>query len=941
MGGICDESNIDKNNSNKHNQNIFKIENGNENSIINPKYAFEFNSNDKLEIKQNFEINRLNEDNKTQVNKKEDNQKEDNKKEFNQSEHNKVNSDNDNKNINNNIESDNNSKEYIKKKESNNNKEGNDDKEEINSKKELNDNIGEENNKIKEYNEQIIDNSKVDKKDNENEIKKILDNKESSKNENIEKEKDNKTKTNIAFIKKENKILNNFIKNAFCTIMLNDKELGKGFFCLIPFPNKNNQSLVLIINCLLIKENINVQGNLLTIKLNENKGIYLLELDNNRKIYEDNDFNITFIEIKKAYKNIFAFVIDGDLDKDNSEDIYNQQNILLIDYSFKENKNIEYNFEYIYGLSHINKILSENENKYENGLIINSKNNKIIGIIKKKSSILLKKSLIKFYEKYKAVGGIIPNKENNIILKSNTILYNNYANSKINKLNNIFIRDYSPYIKSLLISFFYIEKLQIFFLNNNHFFILKNCEIANLINLYMNNYSEQNFQICDKVIYDLNKRINELNNNNNKSLNFEQLIDFILSKLHKELNNKQILRNEIQKDDEVDEIMAYNNTIKNFYEQNDSYIQNIFFGFKEIINTYNCCKIIKYNFELCKYITFNIDKIDDLQNLISDLESKYIPFHKYCSKCKKNSDILIQHKLITNRILVIIINNKNKIQMKFNTIIHTQKYEYKLLCCITESKDKTNFNIIFNSKNIWYAIKNNENYAKEVGNEIGLLIMFPCILFFEKGNKLNISNNKNLGISINSKIVMKNNSGIMTNNINDSNLIKVYNNNIIHNQHNLINIYKDINALPQKNSKNIIHHAHTSYKNPQYNFNNGENITTIAHNTVINNPYEKKIKISNINNNQMIKKNEININTKKDNNQIKNSQIKNDYLNEKNNILPDTKINNNKNDINLNSGNETNYNNIKNNKNMNNYNIELNNNMAINPVIKDSSLNNI
>ena len=144
--------------------------------------------------------------------------------------------------------------------------------------------------------------------------------------------------------------------------------------------------------------------------------------------------------------------------------------------------------------------------------------------------------------------------------------------------------------------------------------------------------------------------------------------------------------------------MAYNNTIKNFYEQNDSYIQNVFFGFKEIINTYNCCKKIKYNFELCKYITFNIDKIDDLQNLISDLESKYIPFHKYCSKCKKNSDILIQHKLITNRILVIIINNKNKIQMKFNTIIHTQKYEYKLLCCITESKDKTKFNIIFNSK---------------------------------------------------------------------------------------------------------------------------------------------------------------------------------------------------------------------------------------------------
>ena len=44
--------------------------------------------------------------------------------------------------------------------------------------------------------------------------------------------------------------------------MLNDKQLGNGLFCLIPFPNKNNQLLVLIINSLLIKENENIKGNL-------------------------------------------------------------------------------------------------------------------------------------------------------------------------------------------------------------------------------------------------------------------------------------------------------------------------------------------------------------------------------------------------------------------------------------------------------------------------------------------------------------------------------------------------------------------------------------------------------------------------------------------------------------------------------------------------------
>ena len=173
------------------------------------------------------------------------------------------------------------------------------------------------------------------------------------------------------------------MKSAFCKIMLNDNELGKGFFCLISFPNKDNQILILIINNILIKENINVKGNLLTIKLIEDKGTFLLQLDNNRKIYEDNYSNITIIEIKNIQKKIFAFQLDGDLTEDKSKDI---KNILLIDYLFKENTKIEYNFEYIYGLININKILSENENQYEEGLIINSLNNKIIGIIKKKSS---------------------------------------------------------------------------------------------------------------------------------------------------------------------------------------------------------------------------------------------------------------------------------------------------------------------------------------------------------------------------------------------------------------------------------------------------------------------------------------------------------------------------------------------------------------------------
>ena len=85
------------------------------------------------------------------------------------------------------------------------------------------------------------------------------------------------------------------MQNAFCKIMINDKELGKGFFCNIQFPYKNNPMLVLIINALIMKENNNIEKELLTISLNGNRGTFIIKLDNNIIVYEDNDSNITII----------------------------------------------------------------------------------------------------------------------------------------------------------------------------------------------------------------------------------------------------------------------------------------------------------------------------------------------------------------------------------------------------------------------------------------------------------------------------------------------------------------------------------------------------------------------------------------------------------------------------------------------------------------------
>ena len=90
-----------------------------------------------------------------------------------------------------------------------------------------------------------------------------------------------------------------------------------------------------------------------------------------------------------------------------------------------------------------------------------------------------------------------------------------------------------------------------------------------------------------------------------KDINFEKLIDFILNKLHEELNNKQNINNETLKED-YDEQLIYKNFENNFLVQNDSIIQKVFFGVKEISTLYNCCGLTKYSFDIIKYICFDV-----------------------------------------------------------------------------------------------------------------------------------------------------------------------------------------------------------------------------------------------------------------------------------------------------------------------------------------------
>ena len=177
------------------------------------------------------------------------------------------------------------------------------------------------------------------------------------------------------------------MKKCICKITI-DKEKGTGFFCKIPFPDKNNMIPVFITNNHVIN------------KLDEKIVIYIEEeceerkilINNDRMIYMSNDkkYDITIVEIKEE-DNIKNYL---ELDDNIIEDILkNEINIKNAKYIDNKVYAIQYpdgNLSVSYGL--IQAIFEERKYEFQHKCstmfgssgspILNLKSNKLIGIHK-------------------------------------------------------------------------------------------------------------------------------------------------------------------------------------------------------------------------------------------------------------------------------------------------------------------------------------------------------------------------------------------------------------------------------------------------------------------------------------------------------------------------------------------------------------------------------
>ena len=619
-------------------------------------------------------------------------------------------------------------------------------------------------------------------------------------------------------------------KSCICKIKKNNSKYGTGFFCIIPFENNNNKINALITHNKVISEVDISIGKDIYFSINNNEFKYKITINKSRKVYTENKkYYITIIELKDTDNlNNISF-----LELDNS--IKNLNQIYIIYYL---NNYFQHSIDKIHFNQKLNYI-TFNKIGDLGCPIINLSNNKVIGINKeinenknKNIGIFIKEPIEEFTkicEKNLSKN----NEENNIFF-----IFKKLFNKKNDNDNDNDELDVNPYIKVLLLCLYNIEIFRQYFQNKLSVKNIKTNYLNNLSSLickFMQDYNEKNpNRIC--IIKEIEKIIKEKNDNILKDINFEKIIDYFLSTLHNELNHKENKNTEFLKDD-YDEQIAYHNFEKYYSQQNESLIQNLFFGIKEIITNFKCCGLKKYSFEECRYILFDSKNIknenNNIQNLINQWENISIQKEYFCSMCHiESKDTLIQNNMFKSpQILIIIINNKEKVKIDFNIILKTKRYEYKLIIYVggPNMENISDFNLIFNYQNNFYKIQK-DNHIKVDENDINSLMLYPYVFFYEKQKEI-INTEKSSSIFdnsiINKNIVKENN--METNKINK--LTNMQNNDFDKSLNNKMdNIIMNDNMKYNININNEINY-NMNINNIN---NNNNNINNINNNTFIN-----------------------------------------------------------------------------------------------------------
>ena len=365
------------------------------------------------------------------------------------------------------------------------------------------------------------------------------------------------------------KIIEQMEKNI-CKILIG-KIQGTGFFCKIPYPDKNNLLPVFITNNHIInKDFLNQNNPEISIFIKENKSMKKMNLKNRIK-YTNKDYDVTIIEVKESdeIKNFLELddkIINDIVDDNLGNDEYIGKTVYILQYPNNE-LSVSYGviddifgdkkFEFIHKcstqngssgspvLNLKNKIIGIHkecvEKKYNRGSFINYAIREFINQTHiKKQDKDFPYELVNFKKSY--IGSMFPFK---------TIMENfyNVGMKRIKELNLSGLVDIS------FLSGLTFENLEILDLSDNLLLSIKCLEKMNCKNLkelylyynYLNNLEVltkvefRNLEILDlhsNRIVDINplsninfKRLKGLNLSDNKIIRINALINIKLGKL--------------------------------------------------------------------------------------------------------------------------------------------------------------------------------------------------------------------------------------------------------------------------------------------------------------------------------------------------------------------------------------------------------------------------
>ena len=232
------------------------------------------------------------------------------------------------------------------------------------------------------------------------------------------------------------KLILSQLENCICKIYKNDKK-GTGFFCKIPFPDKNNLLNVLITNNHILNEN-DIENNQIINLIMYNKGEKLekkIIMDETRKSYtclnQKDGIDITIIEIKPNIDNINNYL---EIDDEILEIECHRKSIYLLHYP-KDKRLVSYGLmNDIMGGKKINHYCNSVEGS-SGSPILSLDNFKVIGVHYATSNKTNIKLNYGTYIKY------IINEFNNKYKKEAKLLYSTNEEGKYNIFGDKFVKN--------------------------------------------------------------------------------------------------------------------------------------------------------------------------------------------------------------------------------------------------------------------------------------------------------------------------------------------------------------------------------------------------------------------------------------------------------------------------------------------------------------------